>query len=216
MNNLILLGDSIFDNKAYVGGTGKDVIAHLQELIPIDWRARLLAIDGSLIEHVPLQLSKVPADATHLIVSVGGNNALMNADILQMRADSSAEVLKILAERAAVFENLYQKMLAEVLTKNLPVAICTIYYPNFDDAQMQQTATVALTIFNDAIVRQAILKKIPILDLRLVCNEKSDYANAIEPSDAGGRKIAAGILHLVQSHDFLRGQTEIFAGGNNF
>ena len=36
------------------------------------------------------------------------------------------------------------------------------------------------------------------------------YASQIEPGVAGGRKIAAGIFNLVQSHDFSRGRTVIY------
>jgi hypothetical protein len=210
VNHLILLGDSIFDNKSYVGRTGKDVITHLRESIPSDWQAQLLAIDGSLIKDVSRQLSNIPAEATHLIVSVGGNNAIMNADILQMQANSSAEVLETIAQRIDVFEAYYHKMLKEVLAKNLPVTVCTIYYPNFDEAQTERLATTALTFFNDAIVRQAILAGVPILDLRFICNEKSDYANEIEPSDSGGRKIALKILEAVVTHDFSVRRTQVF------
>ncbi|MDQ4122978.1 MAG: SGNH/GDSL hydrolase family protein [Acidobacteriota bacterium] len=211
MAHIVLLGDSIFDNKSYVGAGGKDVVTHLRETIPTDWKATLKAVDGSLIENVSRQLSDVPETATHLIVSVGGNNALMNADVLQMRADSSFQVLNELANRTATFELQYRKMLDLVLAKNLPTAVCTIYYPNYPDPNLQKIAVAALANFNDAIIRQAIQNGLPVLDLRLICSEKSDYANPIEPSDSGGRKIAQKILELINNHDFSRRRTQIYA-----
>jgi hypothetical protein len=75
---------------------------------------------------------------------------------------------------------------------------------------IQKIATTALSVFNDAIIRQAISVGIPFLDLRLICNEKNDYANEIEPSSKGGGKIAAKILELVQTHDFLARKTRIY------
>jgi hypothetical protein len=42
MGYVILLGDSVFDNAAYVGG-GPDVIAQLREQLPAGWRATLSA-----------------------------------------------------------------------------------------------------------------------------------------------------------------------------
>jgi len=210
MTHVALLGDSIFDNKSYVGANGKDVVTHLRDVLPDDWQATLCAIDGSVIENVSTQLRDVPNDATHFVISVGGNDAIRNADVLQMRVDSSAEFLGEIANRTEAFEFQYKKMLSQVLEKNLPTAVCTIYYPNFAEAQIQRIAVTALASFNDVIIRQAVLNGLPILDLRLVCNEATDYANAIEPSDKGGRKISAKIFELSKTHDFSANRTQIF------
>ena len=51
MNHIVLLGDSIFDNAAYVGG-GPDVIEQLKSILPRDWQATLLAVDGSVTTDV--------------------------------------------------------------------------------------------------------------------------------------------------------------------
>ncbi|HEX9961502.1 MAG TPA: SGNH/GDSL hydrolase family protein [Pyrinomonadaceae bacterium] len=209
MSHIVLLGDSIFDNRAYVGAE-PDVIAHLRQILPTGWQATLSAVDGSVVENVGAQLAKIPAEATHLIISVGGNNALMNADVLQMKAGSAAEVLSALADRAGDFEFQYREMLARVLRKGLPTVVSTIYYPNFPDSLIQKIATTALTVFNDVIIRQAILAGVPFLDLRLICNEASDYANAIEPSGKGGAKIAAKILEVLQTHNFSNQRTCIY------
>jgi hypothetical protein len=73
--NVVLLGDSIFDNKAYVGD-GPDVIAQLREALPSGSTATLAARDGSTTNDIAGQLATAPKNATHLVVSVGGNNAL--------------------------------------------------------------------------------------------------------------------------------------------
>jgi lysophospholipase L1-like esterase len=209
MSHIVLLGDSIFDNRAYVGSE-PDVITHLRQMLPPDWQATLNAVDGSVVENVGAQMSKIPAAATHLIISVGGNDALMNADVLQLKAGSAAEVLNALADRASAFEFRYRKMLADVLRRGLPTAVSTIYYPNFPDSLIQKIATTALTVFNDVIIRQAISAGVPFLDLRLICNETDDYANEIEPSGKGGGKIAAKISELVQNHDFSARKTCVY------
>lgn len=211
MAHICLLGDSIFDNKSYVGANGKDVITHLREIIPSNWQATLGAVDGSVIANVSSQFEDARNTATHFIISVGGNDSLLNVDVLEMQANSAAEVLNELANRRDIFEANYSAMLKTVLTKKLPTAVCTIYYPQFSNAQIQRIAVAALTVFNDTIIRQAILNGLPILDLRLICNENSDYANEIEPSDSGGRKIAEKILESVKAHDFSGHRTEIFA-----
>jgi hypothetical protein len=209
MAHIVLLGDSIFDNKSYVDFGGKDVVTHLRDILPDGWQATLKAIDGSVIEGVSSQLHGTDG-ATYFIVSVGGNDAIMNADILEMPVNSAAQVFSELAKRTSVFERQYSEMLQRVSAKNVPTAVSTIYYPNFPDAIMQKLAVTALASFNDVIVRQAVLNKLPLLDLRLICSETTDYANPIEPSDPGGRKIAGKILELVTKHDFLNSKTTIY------
>ncbi|QQS40269.1 MAG: SGNH/GDSL hydrolase family protein [Acidobacteriota bacterium] len=201
MTHIILLGDSIFDNKSYVGDA-PDVISHLRSLAEPDTRATLLAVDGSRAHDVPEQAARIPDDATHLFLSVGGNDALYEADILNMPCRSSAEVFSELSDRAAAFESRYERALEAVLEPGLPTAICTIYYPRFEDPMAQKIAVAALASFNDVIIRQAFSRELPLIDLRLTCSEYEDYANDIEPSDQGGRKIAEAIIKMTKEHDF--------------
>jgi len=209
MNHIVLLGDSIFDNKSYVRG-GLDVVAHLRQQMPDNWKATLCAVDGNVVENVQTQILGLPDDATHLFVSAGGNNALLNADVLQMKVSSSAEVFDRVADLASAFEQHYREMLQAVLSLNKQVAVCTIYYPRMPEDFAQKIAVAALASFNDVIIIQAFLAGVPLIDLRLVCTEDSDYANAIEPSDSGGRKIAKTILRVAQEHNFETHRTEVF------
>jgi hypothetical protein len=209
MAHIVLLGDSIFDNKAYVGGA-PDVVEQMRSMMSGDWQATLKAVDGSIVENVNGQLERSPEDASHFIISSGGNNALMNADVLNLPANSSADVFGILADRVESFERNYREMLKNVAAAGKPFAVCTIYNPNFPEPSVQKAAVAALCAFNDVIIRRAILAGAPFLDLRLICNEKDDYANAIEPSSKGGRKIAAKILELVKTHDFDRKRTSVY------
>ena len=75
MPHLVLIGDSIFDNAAYTRG-GPDVVSQVRGLLPPGWEATLLAVDGSTTDHVAGQLGRLPSQATHLVLSVGGNDAL--------------------------------------------------------------------------------------------------------------------------------------------
>ncbi len=208
MSHIVLLGDSIFDNAAYVA-EAPDVIRQVRQRLPHGSEATLEAVDGSMTQDVREQLRHLPADATHLIVSAGGNDALGSSDFLDAPARSTAEALLGLAEIAERFERDYRDMLAEVLARELPTAICTIYYPRFPDAALQRIALVGLTVFNDCIIRAAFAHGLPLLDLRFVCTEAGDYANAIEPSARGGEKIAQAIVRLVE-HGFTGGRTKVF------
>jgi lysophospholipase L1-like esterase len=209
MNHVVLLGDSIFDNAAYTGGA-PDVVRQLRQRLPEGWKATLLAVDGGTTADVREQLGLVPADATHLVVSAGGNDALGHIDFLGAPAATTAEALLGLADIAAGFERRYHGMLTEVLAHGLPTVICTIYYPRFPDATLQRITTTALAVFNDCIIRAAFTHGIPLLDLRFVCTEEGDYADPIEPSAQGGEKIAHAIFKMLE-RGFTGGGTEVFS-----
>lgn len=70
MAHVILLGDSIFDNRRYTEGE-PDVISQVCRLLPSRSRASLLAVDGSTTEDVPAQAEMVLPDATHIVLSGG-------------------------------------------------------------------------------------------------------------------------------------------------
>lgn len=61
MKHIVLLGDSIFDNAAYVR-SGPDVIHQLQAKLPEGWEATLNAIDGSVVQNVSSQLERLSQD----------------------------------------------------------------------------------------------------------------------------------------------------------
>jgi lysophospholipase L1-like esterase len=209
VSHVVLLGDSIFDNAAYLTAGAPDVVRQVHQLLPHGSKATLAAVDGSSTRDVREQLRYLPADATHLVVSAGGNDALDSSDFLTAPARSTAEALLGLADIADEFERGYLAMLAEVLARGLPTAICTVYYPRFPEAALQKMAVTALTVFNDCIIRAAFAHDLPLLDLRLICTEEGDYANQIEPSARGGEKIARSIVELVE-HGFAGGKTEVF------
>ena len=97
MTHIVLLGDSIFDNAAYVAG-GPDVVRQLRDILPSGWRATLNARDGAVIADLPLQLQRLPTDATHLVVSIGGNDALGESGLLDRKVTSMVEALELITE----------------------------------------------------------------------------------------------------------------------
>ena len=196
MSHLILLGDSIFDNAAYTSG-GPDVVSQVRRALPPRWSATLLAIDGATTEDVAEQVEHLPADATHLVLSVGGNDALIQSSVLDIAASSTAQAVGYLADVAAEFEKSYRFAVDACLRPGLPLTVCTIYNGCFPDPQYQRIVSTALTVFNDAILRVAIGHGLSVVDLRAVCARPEDYANPIEPSSTGGEKIARVIVALV-------------------
>jgi hypothetical protein len=208
--NVVLLGDSIFDNQAYVGD-GPDVIKQLGEALPSGWKATLAARDGSITSDVAAQLAAMPRDATHLIVSAGGNDALQEKGLIEESARSVAEVLDKLAKIKAAFRKRYAGMLDGVMARKLPTAICTIYEARYQDPTTRAIAATGLSVFNDVILREAFVRALPVIDLRLIFNDDADYANDIEPSVKGGAKIAKTIATLVTTNDFRQRRSVIYA-----
>jgi hypothetical protein len=196
MAHIVLVGDSIFDNSRYTEG-GPDVIAQVRQLLPGGRQASLLAVDGSTTENIPAQLERLPSDASHLVLSVGGNDAIMNAQILQMPADSMAQALTALHDVSQRFDRNYRLAVTACRKTGLPLAICTIYNGCFPDPEYQRLISTALMAFNDVIVRVGAESDLAVIDLRLICSSPHDYANPIEPSSIGGAKIARSIVNLV-------------------
>ena len=196
MKHVVLLGDSIFDNAAYVGG-GPDVVCQLRAALPSDWRATLNALDGAVIADVGAQLQRRPAEASHLVVSVGGNDALLAVGVLDERARSVGEALDKLSYVRERFWRDYGALLDAVAATGLPAAVCTIYEARFPEPDRRRVAATVLTLLNDCITREAFRRNFSLIDLRLICDSDDDFANPIEPSVRGGAKIAAAMARFV-------------------
>jgi hypothetical protein len=211
MKHVFLLGDSIFDNAPYVA-KGCEVQTQLQALLGDGHRVILLARDGDVLADMNSQVSRLPASlaaSTRLMVSCGGNNVLGLVGFMQSSVRTVLEAAELLASWQAEFRFEYRRMLDRVLARGLPVAVSTIYdgVPGLSPG-----LRTALAVFNDVILREAALRRLSLLDLRLVCDESGDYspASPIEPSEQGGRKIAAAIADLLRSQDSPAPRTVMF------
>jgi hypothetical protein len=208
MGHVVLLGDSIFDNARYVPDR-PCVIEQVQRGLPRDWTATLLAVDGSVVEDIAAMLPRIPANATHLVLSVGGNDALTASGLLRESAATVGDALEMLAEVVGGFQDSYRAMLQLVLERKLPLCVCTIY-----DAipSLEPASRMALAGFNDVITRSAIAFRIPLIDLRIVCGQAQDYSplSSIEPSVVGGAKIADVICRMATGYDFTSGRTAVW------
>lgn len=208
--HVALLGDSIFDNSSYTNGL-PDVVTHLRGFLPTGAKASLLAVDGSTTADLPDQVNGITPEVTRVIVSIGGNDALLNADILNLPVASTQEALLLFGQRVAKFEESYRTAIAAVLKRVPNTTICTVYNGNLPDDQARP-ARVALMLFNDVILRAAFHWRLPVIDLRLICSDPSDYANPIEPSGSGGAKIARAIAATLGSANDQASASRVFAG----
>jgi len=195
---IVLAGDSIFDNLQYVdeGECVSDVLSSL-----IDNEVCLIAVDGDTTLNILDQLKRYPKNATHLFISCGGNDALGAVKILNELVSTVHEALTLLHKMIDEFRLNYSKMLDDLLAVNKNLIVCTIYNKS---PSVFAEATTALALFNEVILEEALRRKLAIIDLRLVCNEKADYSviSPIEPSFQGSKKIAACIRKVLKHHDF--------------
>lgn len=198
MAHIVLLGDSIFDNAPYVS-KGTAVTDQLRACLPTSDRVTLLARDGSVLGDMAAQfaaLQQLPEAPTQLVVSCGGNDVLGWLGAMQSPVASVVEAAELTVQWQDEFRRRYRRMLERALACGLPLAVSTIY-----DAVpgLSRGVLATLALFNDVILREAVLRGVPVLDLRLVCLEAGDYASCspIEPSEEGGRKIAAALAALL-------------------
>jgi hypothetical protein len=142
-------------------------------------------------------------------VSCGGNDALQCVSIFGEKASSVAEVMDRFTEVKEKFQRDYREMLEVLMGLKQPLSVCTIYDSIPD---MEKNLFTALSIFNEVILKEASRYKIPVIDLRLICNESSDYslASSIEPSETGSKKIIKVIHKVIGNHDFNFSNTVVY------
>ncbi len=185
--HIVLIGDSIFDNEPYVAA-GSTVSEQLVDMAD-NTEITLLARDGDVTYHVEDQLRKFPSTATHLFVSCGGNDALNSVKVLEKPVNTVGEAMDVFYKVTEEFRRDYRAMLSTILSKHSNLTACTIYNCVPD---LPNHLKPALAVFNEIILEEAIRMKLPIIDLRVVCDKEEDYSreSPIEPSAEGGRKIA--------------------------
>ena len=202
--SVILCGDSILDNGAYVGAGGRPLLQHLHELLP-GWQIDFRALDGASCSDVSVtQLGDGGEPAQALVISVGGNDALGHADLLgDPRKLTFLEAGLVLADIQGRFRSDYQSVLEAARGQAERILVLTIYRPRFGLAgmpeAMQRASQTLLSIFNDVIVEEALAHGCGLVDIRAICTSDEHYANPIEPSDFGGREIAGAIAESLSS-----------------
>ena len=195
--HIVLLGDSIFDNVYYITEEEKSVIDHLRSKLPTYVKSTLLAEDGAVTSELYEQIAQIPEDASHIVISCGGNDALMMLSLLSEKSNTVRDSLEQLIPKMNNFRKDYQQMLEAVMEKKIPITVCTIYN---NVPRLPEEEKLALSLFNDVITEEALKAKIQILDLRQICTVTDDYSeiSPIEPSAKGGEKIVKNIVRILE------------------
>ena len=193
--DLVVLGDSVFDNQVYLEHGQNSVKDHFEKkLLPLNFNLDHRAIDGSIIHDVYSQLTVRPIISPSIFVlSIGGNDALTYAnqnELLEMNLFDFYEMREN-------FRTQYAHLLDAILEYTKQLIICTIYNPKFEDPVLQKIAETGLSFFNDVIIEEAMRRKIYVIDLRDVCSDRCAFANPIEPSEHGGDLITSEIIRVM-------------------
>ena len=202
-----LVGDSVFDNKAYVPA-GHDVQNAVYR-----WRdyaesnmAYLAAVDGAVMKDVAAQPeSPEVMKANKIYISIGGNDLLRYSMALEnlepsvydlyevrekFRAEYRANVIDLLVDRNSG-KHIYNIRRGANYAK--PVTLCTIYIPKMILTNEQQVAEVAVSLVNDVIITEAGRVGLQVLELRNVMSMPEHFTMEIEPSMHGSDAIAQAI-----------------------
>ena len=195
--HVVLLGDSVFDSRPYLRGM-PDMAARLETLLP-GVQVASAAVSGSRIADIAEQLVRKPPDATHLIVSIGGNDLLDAARRLGASAGGVGQSLGRLTGAFSEFRTRYAAVCAQIAKLRTPAALCTIYEPALGDPFLRQLGSAALHVVNGTIQSEAAKAGLDMVDLRAICREPADFFDPIHPSARGADKIAAALAGWLQS-----------------
>ena len=197
-----LLGDSIIDNKIYVGPHELSVMEHLHNLS--DDVINSIAVDGHTTKDViHAQLDLLPQYSTHQVLSIGGNDLLQNMYFLKNQERLTAnDVFEQSVGIMAPIKRRYQTIVEKLSLQNSNILLCTVYEGNLlNDPLLYDIALSSkamVSMLNDIVYSTANTYNAEVLELRTIFTKPKDYASPIEPSHIGGSKFALEINDWIQ------------------
>lgn len=202
---ILLFGDSIIDNKYYVGENENSVLEHLQNISNDEFIQ--IALDGDTTRDVldkQLQVSTIK-DASKIILSVGGNDLLQNLSFLyKSNFENVNEGLICLQNQ--IFQPLterYEAIVKVLSSYRANLLLCTVYEGDLGRTDefrgVLDSSKIMASSFNDIVYKTAKKFNADVLELRQIFTESDDYANPIEPSHTGGEKLANAITEWART-----------------
>ncbi len=184
--SLVLLGDSILKNDAYVSD-GKSVELLLKERT--NGKSICLARDDSKIVDIYSQIEKIPNDIntnyTTVFLSVGGNDILTHY-VEQENNSKDSSILKTIFSA-------YKKLIKSIKNKlpNANIVLLDIYYP--DNIKYKQYHTI-INEWNNMIYNYSNKNNCSVLKISGILTGPDDFSLGIEPSSVGSKKLVETIL----------------------
>ncbi len=205
MNKIVLFGDSIIDNKSYVSHGECSVLEHLENISNYEYIQ--LAYDGHTtfdVQDKQLHLSTI-LKPSHIVLSVGGNDLLQNLSYLLNGPVSNVnEAISGIQEH--IFEPLEQRfeiIIKELSSQKVNLLLCTVYEGDLGRTEefkdVLDSSKIMVAAFNDIVYKTAQKYNADVLELREIFISSDDYANPIEPSHIGGKKLAKSIVEWVNN-----------------
>ena len=197
-----LLGDSIIDNKVYVGQGELSVTEHLKHNSSSNFT--MIAVDGDTTEDVlDNQLDNLKEPVSHIVLSIGGNDLLQNLHLLQDETSGMKFALEKSSELIGEIQENYTKILEHLSQYDAKVLLCTVYEGDLKSdvllAEYDKAGQAMLKMHNDTVYYLASKFDVDVLELRNIFTNKEDYANPIEPSHIGGEKLAKAIIQWMKN-----------------
>jgi len=197
-----LLGDSIIDNKVYVGQGELSVTEHLKHNSSSNFT--MIAVDGDTTEDVlDNQLDNLKEPVSHIVLSIGGNDLLQNLHLLEDETSGMKFALEKCSELVDEIQENYIKILERLLQYDAKVLLCTVYEGDLESdvllAEYDKAGQAMLKMHNDTVYYLASKFDVNVLELRNIFTNKEDYANPIEPSHIGGEKLAKAIIQWMKN-----------------
>ena len=174
-----LLGDSIIDNKVYVGEGELSVTEHLQHNSPSNFT--MIAVDGDTTEEVlENQLDILKEPVSHIVLSIGGNDLLQNLHLLQDETSAMKLALEKSSELIGEIQENYTKILEHLSQYDAKVLLCTVYEGDLESdvllAEYDKAGQAMLKMHNDTVYYLASKFEVDVLELRNIFTNKEDYA----------------------------------------
>lgn len=181
--NVILIGDSMLQNKYYVKN-GKSITDILEKSVP-HYNIFNYAVDGITISGTYQQIKEIPIEFnnsnTSIFLSAGGNDIIDRA-----QSGSTSENIN------QIFDD-YCKMVQSLKTKmnDSKIILLTLYYPDSKDYHLYYGMIKDWNKKLDAFAKDQGFKTLKTNNL---LSRPTDFTSNIEPSETGGEKIAKSIL----------------------
>ena len=199
---IILLGDSIFKNEKYVE-QGKSVYSFLIQQNENERNIYNYATDESTIVDVYNQINQIPIDVnnenTTIFLSIGGNDIfekfIQTQTQTQTQTNTTGEnTNQVLDAMFSAYKQLVKSIQTKMNKSN--IVLLDVYYPQ--SIQIKPYHPI-IRLWNNKINNYANNSSNNIQDILKISEiltQPADFVFMIEPSEAGGMKLAKYILQI--------------------
>jgi hypothetical protein len=135
---------------------------------------------------------------------MGGNDLLNHISFLKSKVElTPKEVMEQAVCKLAPIKHRYRSIVKKLSQQDSNILLCTVYEGNLSSDIFYRDISFAsmamVSMLNDIIFSTGATFNVDVLELRNIFTEEQDYANPIEPSHIGGKKLASRILDWINS-----------------